>query len=335
MTASEYSRSYLYVFIGVFLAHALFLWWAAMGTMSPPKQKTPSKLLVKSVQLQPRPLTPPMPIAQNEPVHEVLQPAPLPQKETVPVKPTPPQEPPKKPVEEKKNPPPAPKPVPKTKPAEKPKQPEKPKPKPTEQKKPTPKPQDKTPEPKKPTPKPQEKLKSPEKPTPPKPTAQEIAAQEAAIAAKAAAQAKQRELLSQASASLSKVGETREKIGSTKTSDLSSTLLPQTISSLQIDALPSMEGSGGELSAKEITYRDEVAYRLKAFLKLPENGQVKIKLTLDRSGKVASVTIINSESTKNRQYVEKTLPTTSFPPFGNRFGQVQQYSFMITLKNDR
>lgn len=119
-----------------------------------------------------------------------------------------------------------------------------------------------------------------------------------------------------------------------KLASLDSTAIPKQIEQLQIDALPVGSTVPVDLSAKEVSYRDEIAYRLKMALKLPDYGEVKIKLTLDRSGKVASVQSVHAESTKNKQYIEKTVPSLIFPPFGTNFAQAAQYTFMITLNND-
>lgn len=173
------------------------------------------------------------------------------------------------------------------------------------------------------------------------PTAEEIAAKEAEKVRQkeiAEAQVKQRELLAKAKENLAKIGESRDKIGSgsfsNKISSLNDTTIPQQLGNLQIDALPVGTALSGELSAKEASYRDEIAMRLKIALSLPDYGAVKLKLILNRSGKVESVQILNSESHKNKQYVEKTVPSLIFPPFGNRFGDASQYSFVVTLNND-
>lgn len=338
-------RSYLVVFAGVLFAHFLFLWWAIAFPISATKQKSPQRLVVRSVHLTPRQHQPqpqivqPVAMTQVAPTPELPQdeiappkaetPPPPPKPAPEPVKPTPE---PLKPAPAKPKPPEPAKPIekpkesnPKPKPAEKPKE-TKPKPKPAE--KPQPKPVEKAPE----KPKPQKK---PEPPAPPKPTPEEIAAQAAAKAAKEAAKAKQRELVAKAQENLAKMGETRDKIASTKTGDLSQTAIPQMIGSLKIDALPTLDSTEGELSSKEISYRDEVAYRLKLALKLPDYGEVKLKLTLDRTGKVASVNIISSESAKNKQYIEKTVPSMTFPVFGSRFGLASQFSFMVSLQNEK
>ncbi|CUI17812.1 tolA protein of Tol-Pal system [Candidatus Protochlamydia naegleriophila] len=157
--------------------------------------------------------------------------------------------------------------------------------------------------------------------------------QQEIAAAQEVARKKQQELLAKAKENLTKAGETRNKMSAVPSLALESSSIPRQIESLQIDALPT-GSTPAQLNAREISYRDEVAQRLKLNLRLPDHGSVKVKLTLDRSGKVSQVTIVASESQKNKQYIEKTLPTLFFPSFGNQFEGASQYTFLVTLNND-
>lgn len=147
-----------------------------------------------------------------------------------------------------------------------------------------------------------------------------------------AAKAKQQKLLSQAQETIAKIDKSRDKISRTNLPD-PGFVPPGAISSLQIDSFADY-GSKQQLSSQEASYRDELASRLKLLLKLPEYGEVKIKLTLERSGKVAKVVIISAASAANRKHVEKTLPTLTFPAFGANFDQSSQFTFSITLCNE-
>lgn len=230
-----------------------------------------------------------------------------------------------------------------------PKHQEHPKPTPPEKKKPTPPPKPK-PAPPKPVKKEPAPIKKPA-PPPPKPvkkepSKEEKAAKEAEIAKqkkieeqrkaeeakqkkiaqeKEAARQKRLELLSQAKDKMVQSNPSKPEIAFNSLSDT-----PKLIENLQIDALPTSSGLP-ELNAKEISYRDEVAYRLKIGLKLPDYGEIKIKLTLQKTGKVAQVQIVSSKSEKNKQYVEKVVPTLSFPSFGGQFDGASEYTFLITL----
>lgn len=148
-----------------------------------------------------------------------------------------------------------------------------------------------------------------------------------------AAKAKQQKLLSQAQETIAKIDKSRDKVSRTNLSDPGFVHSPVAISNLQIDSFADY-GSKQQLSSQEASYRDELASRLKLLLKLPEYGEVKIKLTLERSGKVAKVVIISAASATNRKYVEKTLPTLTFPAFGANFDQSSQFTFSITLCNE-
>jgi hypothetical protein len=110
---------------------------------------------------------------------------------------------------------------------------------------------------------------------------------------------------------------------------------PKAIGSLEIDVWMSDQGEKGEAwGVQEVNYRDQVGETLRSELKLPEYGAVTIRLTLGHLGKVINVEIVNSQSGKNRAYVEKTLPMLSFPPFGQQFKGELQCTFSFILKNN-
>jgi len=84
----------------------------------------------------------------------------------------------------------------------------------------------------------------------------------------------------------------------------------------------------------ESGYQNELISRLRLQLRLPEFGDVQIKLTVNRAGKVVSVTIVKAASEANRKYVEKQVPALSFPAFGSYFSGKTQNTFTITLSNE-
>lgn len=98
-----------------------------------------------------------------------------------------------------------------------------------------------------------------------------------------------------------------------------------------------IESLGSEhLSMAEViaTYQEELVIYLKHLLELPEMGEVKLRLTLTKNGKVASLNILSCSSTKNRSYAETKIPTLSFPPFGERLKGESQHTFSVTLKGE-
>jgi len=300
------------IVVCVLAAHMSLIWLSSISAKEKPVLPPRERLVVKTIPLKPRPLPQPRVepvVAIPEPVAAVPEPIP----EPVPAPPEPP-----KPQPQLKEEPPPPPPPPPPKPKSKP---QPPKPKPAPKKKAEPKKEQKKEPKKEKAPQPPPKPK-PAPAAPPKPKPDPVAE---------ARKARQKELLSKAKESLSKAVTSRET-APTQVSDTAMGNIPKPIGSLQIEALPT--GELVTLSTREISYRDELASRLKLGLRLPEYGEVKIKLTLERSGKVAQVQIVSSKSVKNKEYIEKTLPTLTFPGFGDNFKGSTQYTFAITLNNE-
>jgi colicin import membrane protein len=91
--------------------------------------------------------------------------------------------------------------------------------------------------------------------------------------------------------------------------------------------------SSGEQVAIAATYEEVLAERLRLLLTLPDYGDVKISLTLERSGKVAALTILKAASEENQHYVEKMLPQLALPPFGLAFAGEERHVFRLVLSN--
>ena len=329
----------------VLLAHILALFFVAFTLFSNPQEKIVKKILVRTITLTPtqasvtaqdkpqlvqsEAITEPEPLVQkelqNEPIalEEQIE-TPLPQKEAVipePIsqpKPKPQKEMPVKKAVTKPVPKPAPKPAtkppPKTKPKPAAKQISKQAPKPKE----TPKP-----EVKKTTPKPQAKKPTPKKPVndAPKPKEEPNTQQNALIA----------DALSKLNRSESMQAK-KTNLQGTKNSQASKSLTK--IGALQADALQIIACEDYVLGSQERSYYDELIMRLKISLKLPEFGEVKALLTLNRLGKVIKAQVTSSKSSKNRKYIEAMLPTLSFPPFGQNFNSEKDHSFTLTLNSD-
>lgn len=159
--------------------------------------------------------------------------------------------------------------------------------------------------------------------------------QQEIAAAQKIAQQKEQALIAKAQENLAKMKKTRDKISALSSSiNLEKTPLPQELGSLQVDTLLLEEAENiGKWETQEISYSEEVAYRLKAALRLPDYGAVKIKLTIDLKGKVVKIETIQSESKKNKDYVESKIPTLIFPAFGQRFQGLSENTFVISLQN--
>jgi colicin import membrane protein len=159
--------------------------------------------------------------------------------------------------------------------------------------------------------------------------------QQEIAAAQEVARQKEQALLTKAKENLAKMSQTRDKISSSSSINLETTTPLKELGSLQVDALliENTEGTN-DWGAKEVSYSDEIAYLLKTMLKLPDYGAIKIKLTLNRTGRAIKVETLQSESTQNKVYVENKIQKMSFPSFGQRFQGVSQNTFIITLQND-
>lgn len=320
-------RSFPFIALAVILTHVCFLYYGQISSESFPIVKPTERMVVKTIHLKelkdikaPQMKMAPPVIKEIEPEPQVESP-PIVKEETVP----PIEQAPEVVVEKVQTP--QPKPIAKKSPApsvKKVTQPVKAKPKEPIAKTPVPKVKKKEAvELKKIAPVEIKKVE-PKKVTPEKPKPDPEAE---------ARKAKQQELLAKAQQSIAKIDKPRANIPSAKASAVVISAIPNKIESLHIDALPS-DSNAAPLNAREMGYRDELAGRLKLLLKLPEHGAVKLKLTLERSGKVANIAIVNSLSSANRAYIEKALPALSFPSFGSNFGDLPQYTFVIALSNE-
>lgn len=81
----------------------------------------------------------------------------------------------------------------------------------------------------------------------------------------------------------------------------------------------------------EARYEAELARILEREISLPEEGNVKLKLTLKREGNVEKIVILESKSEKNNIYLTSTLKPYQFPSFGDSFKGEKTHTFTLTL----
>ncbi len=134
------------------------------------------------------------------------------------------------------------------------------------------------------------------------------------------------QLLSQAQESLSAID--KSSLKNIRSPTFSS--LPKAIGDLQVEN--GIEASS--LSEQDTSYYIEMIHRIKLQLKLPEYGEVRVELTLDRTGKVHKLYVLSSSSLNNQKYIEKNLTTVHFPPFGSHFPKESIHKFLIAISND-
>lgn len=92
---------------------------------------------------------------------------------------------------------------------------------------------------------------------------------------------------------------------------------------------PGPEASFDLASAYEV----ELITRLKILFNLPEMGEVKVDLTLNRQGRVVKVEIKSFANAVNKKAVETHLPSMQFPAFGQAFVGETTHTFKLTLTN--
>ncbi|MFN0065720.1 MAG: hypothetical protein ACKVOH_05740 [Chlamydiales bacterium] len=80
-------------------------------------------------------------------------------------------------------------------------------------------------------------------------------------------------------------------------------------------------------------YEEALAVYLQENICLPENGDLRLSLTLKRDGTISSVKVTASRSAKNRTYVEKEVTLIHFPPFDAHFKGESAHTFSFLLKS--
>lgn len=146
----------------------------------------------------------------------------------------------------------------------------------------------------------------------------------------------QQQKVAQARQSLAKIDELRKQTNSSSVSSLDSKELPQLIGHLEVDSL-SASPSNLKVSSDlhKSTYQEQLVKQLESYLRLPEYGTLQLRLELSCAGQVVRLHIIKSENNKNQIYIEKTLPSLLFAPFGSEFEGAKTSIFTLTLRNKK
>jgi len=103
--------------------------------------------------------------------------------------------------------------------------------------------------------------------------------------------------------------------------------LPKSIDTLQIDR--------AEEKQEETSYFILLVSSLKEALELPELGKVKLELTLLNTGQVQTVRVLQTESEKNKRYLEQQLMFFGFPPFTEELKNERSHTFVLTFCNEK
>lgn len=85
-----------------------------------------------------------------------------------------------------------------------------------------------------------------------------------------------------------------------------------------------------EKGIERVSYDEEVAGFLQMHLVFPGHGSVKVRLVLERDGKLAAMTVLSSESRENEKYLKETLPNFRFPSFSAEIKE-KEHTLIVTL----
>ncbi len=171
------------------------------------------------------------------------------------------------------------------------------------------------PKPKPPTPKPKEPEKAP-KPKPPEKPKEEVSK----------ATKKLLDDLSKTLDSITKRNEEELHLPKIKT------ITP--LSAPVKDQAPSSSFEFNLADPADLWYREELIKRLKLYLKLPEIEAVQIRLTINKSGIVSDIKIVESKSDKNQEYVLQAIPKIPFPKFGSQMSKHEFRIFPLILESE-
>lgn len=84
---------------------------------------------------------------------------------------------------------------------------------------------------------------------------------------------------------------------------------------------------------EEPTYSEFLVAFLQGTLDLPEFGEVKVKMEIDRFGKLVDCVVLEAKSKKNGEFLKERLPDLSFPALAE-FGILDStHVFTITFRN--
>jgi hypothetical protein len=96
------------------------------------------------------------------------------------------------------------------------------------------------------------------------------------------------------------------------------------------------EFPGGEFgeNSPEAYYIADLIRRLQLRLRLSEPGEVRLKLTLQRTGAVTNVEFIRTQKESSKRFLREKLDEMIFAPFGSGFKGQKEHTFVLRLTHD-
>jgi outer membrane biosynthesis protein TonB len=114
-----------------------------------------------------------------------------------------------------------------------------------------------------------------------------------------------------------------------------------TVGALNVDSGLVAGGSEGDeaydgytTASPEACYIGDLIRRLQLNVRLPEPGEVRVKLTLKRGGSISSIEVLSGNKASIKQAIEKKLRVVHFSPFGISFSGESEHTFNLRLSND-
>lgn len=135
-------------------------------------------------------------------------------------------------------------------------------------------------------------------------------------------------LLDELEESIAKIDQKRDNLYRKKKPSASTAVPHNLEKDLAIDSAQLRDAHG------EGEYKEALVSYLHQSLNLPEFGEVKIQLTLNRDGTVVKLIVLKTESEKNKKHLEAALPLLKFPPLGGLYSKKQQQTFVLTFCNE-
>jgi hypothetical protein len=100
---------------------------------------------------------------------------------------------------------------------------------------------------------------------------------------------------------------------------------PKPIQNLSID----------ESNEEPSSYLSSLVQTLKNHLELPEEGKVRLQITVLKSGRVEKVSILYAESDYNKRYLEHRLIDLSLPPFSDELEGSLKHTFTLNFCHEK
>ena len=143
------------------------------------------------------------------------------------------------------------------------------------------------------------------------------------------------ETLAESERALADLAESLKKISEPEETNSARTalVLPPVLSQNPLKIAPKIETSESFETDLAPSYEQFLIAYLQTVLDLPEYGEVKIEIEIDRFGNLLRCAVLESRSAKNGEFLKKRLPELSFPCF-NDFGITDlTLTFNIAFRN--